>query len=329
MAGATRILITGATGFVGSHTLQALAARGAPLRALVRPTSDVRLARELAVELRTGGLEDPSSLARAIEGADVVLHLAALTRARTPAEFERTNHQGTRALVQAILAANPRPRRLVYLSSLAAVGPSRNGHPVTTADAPRPLTAYGRSKLAGEQACLAAAGRLEVVIMRAPAVYGPRDRDLYTFFRLAARGLLPVPGGPDRPIQLVHARDLAESLARAATVQQAAGVYHVAHPRPYVWVEVARAIAHALGRSARVVRVPPALVRGAAAATELASALAGRATIFDRDKARELLAPGWLCETEAAKRDLGFEAQIALPEGLAETAAWYRAQGWL
>src|SRR5690606_24743334 len=107
------------------------------------------------------------------------------------------------------------------------------------------------------------------------------------------------------------------------------GVYHIADPRPYSWREVEEVVALAVGRRARMVRGTGPLVYVAALASEWSAALEVSATIFNRDKARELLAPGWLCETEAARRDLGFEARIPLPQGLAETAAWYRAAGWL
>jgi len=323
------VLITGATGFVGSQLVEALAARGVPIRALVRRPDRARRLAELGAEQVPGDLGDEAALARAVEGTSVVFHLAAATRARSAREYEEANAAGTRRLMEAVRAARRPPRRVVYLSSLAAAGPSTDGRPVAPGDPPRPLTAYGRSKLAGEEACLAAADAVEVVVLRAPAVYGPRDRDLLAFFRLAARGLVPVPAGPERRIQLLHVADLAEALVSGATSPGAAGIYHVADSRPYAWSEVARLVARAVGREARLVRLPPAAFAAAAAVSEWAAALAGRATIFNRDKARELLAPGWLCETETARRDLGFEARIPLPQGLTETAAWYRAQGWL
>ncbi len=321
-----RVLVTGATGFVGSHLVEALTAGGFAVRALVRATSDVRRLRELGVEQVVGSLEDPASLARAVNGADTVLHLAALVRARGPAEFARANASGTEAVVRA--SAEAGVGRLVYLSSLAAVGPVREGRAVEASDEPRPLTAYGRTKLAGERAVLGER-RLHGVVLRAPAVYGPGDRELFTFFRLAARGVFPLPGGPERSVQLIHVRDLARALVLAGSAREAEGVYHVADPTAYGWPALARAIGVAVGREVRIVRLPPRLVTAAAAGSELAAALVRRATIFDRDKARELLAPGWLCETGAARRELGFETEIPLAEGLGETAAWYRARGWL
>lgn len=325
----TPVLITGATGFVGSHLVEALASRGVRIRALVRETSDVSLLRAHGAELVLGSLEDRGTLERAVDGVEAVFHLAALTYARTEDELVRVNGAGTRALVDAVLAARSRPRRFVYLSSLAAAGPSVDGRPVHAGESPRPLTAYGRAKLEGERACLDAGAEIGAVALRAPAVYGPRDREMLRFFRYAARGILPLPAGPERPVQLVHARDLAEALVRVASGGVATGVYHVAEPRVYTWTEVAGYFGRAVGRRVRPVRVPQAAVRVAAALSEWSAGLRGRATIFNRDKARELLAAGWTCETEALRRDFGFETEITLPDGLMQTAAWYRENGWL
>lgn len=319
------ILITGATGFVGSHLIEALARHGLRARALVRETSDDALLKRYGFERVIGDLTDAGSLRRAVADAGTVLHLAAATRALRPAGFEAVNAEGTRRLVDAMTAGGG-GRRLVYLSSLAAVGP-RGDRPVVPADEPRPLTAYGRSKLEGERAALAAES-LSTAVLRAPAVYGPRDRDLLTFFRLARRGVLPSVGSPDRRLQFVHARDLAEGVL-AAALGQARGVFHIAEARAYTWSEVLDLLSAAVGRNGVRVPVPAVAVRMAAALAEGFARVRGKPGIFDRDKALEVLAPGWLCETEAARRALGFEAKTPLPEGLRETAEWYRAYDWL
>ena len=320
----TDILITGATGFVGAHLVEVLAARGARARALVRETSDVSLLERYGFETVVGDLSDPSSLRRAVSGTRRVFHLAAATRALDAETFHRVNASGTENLVAAIEAEGGH-QRLVYLSSMAAAGPS-NGRPARPGDAPRPLTPYGRSKLAGETAVLEAG--LDAAVIRAPAVYGPGDRDLLVFFRLARLGVLPVVGPADRRVQLIHVTDLAGALVGAAEARGATGVYHVAEPRWYTWGEVLAVMAEAVGRRGIRVPVPGALVRAAAAVTEGVSRVTGRPVIFDRDKARELLAE-WLCNTEKARRELGFEASVPLADGLDETAAWYRENGWL
>lgn len=324
-----RVLLTGATGFVGPHVARAFQADGYTVRALVRsPARAASLERD-GVELEVGDLDDRDAMRRACSGTDVVAHLAALTHARTEAEYERVNEGGTRRLLEAACDVAGGPSRFVYLSSLAAVGPAVDGRPVTASDTPRPLTAYGRSKLGGEAACRAAADRIEIAILRAPAVYGPGDAELFRFFRIASRGLIPVPTGPVRPLQLVHVEDLAAAIVMAARAGGAVGVYHIAEARAYGWAEVGRLVAAAVGAKARTVPVPAWLIRSLAAASETGAGVVGRSTIFNRDKAVEMLAPGWLCETESAKADLNFETRIPLEDGLRNTAQWYREQGWL
>ena len=320
--------MTGATGFVGPHVVAALAPSW-QVRALVRDVARAARIGRTDIDVAAGTLDNPDALRRAMEGVDAVVHLAAATRAGSEAGYVRANAEGTRAVVEAALAATPRPRRLVYLSSMAAAGPSADGRPVAPGDEPRPLTAYGRSKLAGEAVCRSASGELEVVILRAPAVYGPGDRDLLTFFQLARLGVLPVPTGPERPLQLIHVQDLARAVERAVAAGAARGIYHVADARAYPWAHVARLVAAAVGRRGVQVPLPPRLLRAAAAVSETVGRWSGGVGIFNRDKARELLAPGWLCDATTAREELGFETRIPLPEGLVATAAWYRERGWL
>ena len=183
-----KALVTGATGFVGSHLAEALRRRGDEVTALVRSPAKAAALGPLGVRVLPGGLDDPDSLARAAEGQDVVFHVAGLVAARDEAEFLRVNRDGTAGLVAA--AARARVGRFVYVSSMAAGGPADRGRPLTGTEPPNPVTAYGRSKLAGETAVKA--GSLPWVIMRPPTVYGPRDREVLKVFRMARWGVAPV-----------------------------------------------------------------------------------------------------------------------------------------
>lgn len=325
-----RVLITGATGFVGSHLVETLAVpeTGRAVRVLTRASSDVSLLEGLGVERVTGHLGDLAALEKAVADVGVIFHLAALTRARNEREFQAANETGTRLLLEAARASGS-VKRFVYVSSLAAAGPAREGRPVTPDDVPGPLTAYGRSKLAGEKACGDFREAFQVAVLRPPAVYGPRDRDLLVFFQLASRGFLPVPGGPVRSLQMIHVGDLARAIAAAGLAEGATGVYHVAEAQAYAWMEVLESVSRAVGKAGRRIPIPQSLLRMAGGLSGALGRLSRRPPIFDGDKARELLAPGWLCETDGAKRDLGFETAIPLERGLKETAAWYRGRGWL
>lgn len=320
------VLVTGATGFVGSHLVDALRARGDAVRAVVRPTSVTHHLVAAGAEIVRPDLGSAHAIGAAMQGVDVVYHLAAATRARDEREYRRANVDTTAAVMQAA-AAQPGPPRVVVLGSLAAVGPTPDGRPVSEDAPPRPLTAYGRTKLEAERVALAFTN-VPVVVLRAPAVYGPRDRDLFTFFRLAALGIMPTPTGPDRPVQLIHVHDLVRALLAAGESDRTGRVYHVADPSIRPWSEVVALIARAVGRRPVRVPIPRLALRLAAHASEKIARLGSRATIFNRDKVEELLAPGWICSTERAERELGFRTTIALEQGIAATAAWYRAEGW-
>ena len=317
-------LVTGATGFVGSHLVDELRAENRPVRALVRPTSRSRRLREQGADVVVADCTDPVAIAPALEGVDVVFHLAAATRAGDEAEYQRANVDTTAALLAAVAGA-PSPPRVVFLGTLAAVGPSLDGRPVTEDAAPTPLTAYGRTKLAAERLALAAGA----VALRPPAIYGPRDRDLFTFFRMARMGVMPTPAGPDRPVQLIHVRDVVKALTAAAASSTPGRIYHIAEPTIRPWSQVAELIADAVGGHTISLPVPRALLWAAASISESTARVSGRSTIFNRDKVRELLAPAWICTTDRAERELGFKAAIPLEQGIRETAEWYRSKGWL
>jgi nucleoside-diphosphate-sugar epimerase len=321
-----RIALTGATGFVGSHLAEALLAAGHDVACLVRTPSKAADLHSRGARLIEGGLDDGAALGRLLEGADTLHHVAGVVAARTPEEFESVNRAGTFAVARR--ARDLGVRRMVYVSSLAVSGPSAPGRPLEEADRDRPVTPYGRSKQAGEEAVRASG--VAYTIVRPPAVYGPRDRELLRVFQLARRGLAPLLGDGRQELSFVHAADLARALMAAGESEATLGrTYHAAHPETVTQRAFVEAVAHALGRTIRTLRVPAPLVRGALWATGTLARLRGRATMLSPDKADELLAPAWTCSSEALARDAGWRAAIALEQGLAETAAWYRAAGWL
>lgn len=328
-----KVVITGASGFIGSFLCEHLAGHGHLVTALVRKTSNLRWLESLKVSTAIGDICEPASLIPAVSGADVVYHAAGLVRASRRREFMRVNCAGTRNVAQACIEAPRPPRRLVFISSQAAAGPSPTPEGIDEGCPPRPVSAYGQSKLAAER-YLAGLGGLEVVIVRPAAVYGPRDTESLDFFRIPARlRLLPMLGGGRTMLSLIEVRDLVRAIALAGEVPRArGGTYFLANPRPYTIREVLREIADAL--RIRCVALPVSgLVLSAGA--ELSEFLArfGRGR---RDRARlshlkvpELSARYWAVKTDRARRELGFTAATALAEGLQACARWYIENGWL
>jgi nucleoside-diphosphate-sugar epimerase len=321
-----KALVTGATGFVGSHLAEALRSRGDEVTALVRSPSKASALGPLGVRVVPGDLDDPGSLERAAEGQDVVFHVAGLVAARDEETFLRVNRDGTASLAAA--AARARVGRFVYVSSMAAGGPAGKGRPLTGTEPPRPVTAYGRSKLAGEKAVTE--GPLPWVIMRPPTVYGPRDREVLKVFRMARWGLAPVFGDGSQELSAVHGADLAEALVAAGTATGTTGkIYYPCHPEVVTSAAFVRAVGGAMGRRVHLVPVPHPLGRAMLGLTEASARLAGQATILTRDKANEFFQSAWTGDPGPLTRDSGWRAAHDIASGMADTFRWYRSAGWL
>jgi nucleoside-diphosphate-sugar epimerase len=326
----SRALITGAAGFIGSLVVDAVAESGVEAVPLVRPTSDLRWLEPYRKSLRFGDVTDRESLAPAVENVRWILHVAGVVRARSEDAYDRVNAEGTRNLLEAAYRINPGVERVVVVSSLAAAGPSPDGRALDEEEEPRPITAYGRSKLRGERHAREWSDRLPVTVIRPPAVYGPRDRGILTFFRCASRGFLPRFGRGDRSYSLVHGGDLARAVWHAARHPTAAGrTYFVCDPEPYDWDALVSAFAVAVGRTVRSRIVPGWLLRSFASVAEWLPAGRRGRPFLTRDKVRELLAPHWACSPARIGAELGFTCDRGLAEGLSDTARWYRERGWI
>ena len=322
-------LLTGATGFLGLHVARALNDEGWDIRALARREGS---ARELGlgdgtVTIVRGDLSAGSDLSRAAEGCDAVVHLAGLVNARSLEDYREVNARGTSRLVEA--ASRSAPKALfVCVSSQAAAGPSKGGAPVQEGDEPAPVSWYGLTKLEGEEA-LRRRWPGSWIVLRPGPIYGPGDRGLFTYFQLAETGWLPVPAASSR-IQIAHARAVALAIARAASRPDLSGrTGFLCDPEAITLGGLAEAVAGLRRPAARLVRLPGPLVRLAGAAETLRQALTGRTRPFNADKAREILAGDWLCDSGPMRRDLDLPPPVALSEGLRETREWYLKEGWL
>lgn len=310
--------------------MEALLAQGHEVRCLVKDTRRLGWISGLpSVTIAQGGMEEPRSLLEGIRGVDLVYHVAGLTRARAAREFFRVNDEGTRHLVHACLETSRGPRRLVHLSSLAAVGPMPMATACTEDVSPRPVSPYGWSKLQGEAAVLGVRDRLHVTVLRPPVVYGPRDRGVLEVARWVARGLLPMPAGPSRTLSLCYVQDLVTALLTAGKATVPSGeIFHVAGDGAFTWEQVGDAFGEALGVHPTPLRIPVPILLALATGADAWAWLAGRPGYFSRGKLREA-AGHWLCDTGKARRQLGVVPRVGLRKGAAVTVEWYREAGWL
>jgi nucleoside-diphosphate-sugar epimerase len=316
-------LITGATGFVGSHIAEAFVGAGYRVRCGVRATSDTRWISDLPVELVPLDLSRPEDFDGALEGADVLVHAAGITRARREEDYFLVNAEGTRRLAEA--AAGARVRRFVLIGSLAARGPDDLAR-VDGRD--HPESAYGRSKLEAEAYLRALDERIiDTVALRPVAIYGPRDTDFLPLLKMARRGFLVLSG--EGLLQPVYATDVARAALAAARKPVGFGPYPVAEPASYSWQDVTAGLEAALGRRIRVVRLPAAAFELAGRAAERLAKARGSVPIFDERRARDLSVHTWTCDPSGTEKALGWRAEVSLLEGLNLTTRWYRKAGWL
>lgn len=326
-----KVLLTGANGFVGSHILDRLLDRQIPVAILLRPASDRRfIAGQLSrVEVRTGSMDQPGSLDAALDGITHVIHCAGATKALNRDGFFAVNQLGTRNLVAAVNRRAPQIQRFLHISSLAAAGPATRDRPRTERDEPQPVSDYGRSKLAAEREVREGC-RCEWVILRPPAVYGPRDAEFLRLFKAVKAHVLPRFGGGQQPLSLVYVEDLAAAvLAALSHPNSAREVFFVGSPEIVTTAELAQRIATESGGWTLPLPLPAFVLWLACQWAELVSRLTRKANVLSAQKYAELKAPGWVCEVSKLTDELGFKCRTPVHEGVVKSRDWYRAQGWL
>ncbi len=319
--------VTGGTGFIGSHLVEFLLNRDIQVRCLVRDPGQLGWLEGLPIDLVKGDLGSMNALEEGAAGVDAVFHLAGTVAAVSRDAYFKINAEGCRNLAEATLKKNRSVKIFIYVSSIAAVGPSRPGSAVSEDEEPHPVSHYGRSKRDGER-LLAGIEGLPLVIVRPSAVYGPRDSGNLMFFKIGMRGLLPVFNAA-ADISLIYIHDLVRGITSAAEMGRFDAIYNLADERTVTTADLPGIIGRALGVKVRRVSVPVCLVWTAALLFEVKGRLTGRMPIFNLQKVNELTAAGWACSTEKAAGELAFRTEVKIEDGFKEAARWYRERGWL
>jgi nucleoside-diphosphate-sugar epimerase len=334
------VLVTGASGFIGRHLVRRLIELGDRVSCLVRATSCIDELRSAGTQLVTGDVTDWASIGRAlaVSKAGIVFHLAGLTKALRTDDFLRVNAGGVESVAAACADRTDKPV-LVVVSSLAAAGPCAVDRPRVESDLLTPVSNYGRSKLAGEQAAARYAGVVPISIVRPPIVFGPGDRGMLEMFRPIARwGIHAVPGRGERCFSLIHVADLVEGLLLAAEKGErlhrngspGQGIYFMAADDYPTYAELGQAMAIALGKKrVTVVHLPGPLVKLAGLCGDAMTWIRQRPAWVNSDKMTEALAGSWTCSSAKAGTQLDWSPAAALVERLYETAQWYRHVEWL
>lgn len=326
-----KAFVTGATGFLGSHLVDRLLEQGAEVHVLVRKSSNLRWLSGKKVRYHYGDvLGDLKALQKGLKGIDLLFHLAGVIRARQAKTYYEVNAQGTANLLETCLKAAPKVKRIVVVTSLAAHGPNPDDRPASEEDDCHPITDYGKSKRDAELIALRYADRLPLAVVRPPAIYGPRDEQTLTLFRMAKKGLILLPGWEKRVVSLAYVQDVVTGILLAAEKPKAVGeIFYVAEDQNYDWEEAAAIIAKAVGSDPVKIRVPAILVYAVAAVAEAVTWVTGRIFPVNLAYARNFLQRNWALDISKAKKMLGFRPAYSLARGAEETAGWYQKEGWL
>jgi nucleoside-diphosphate-sugar epimerase len=325
-----KALVTGGTGFIGSHLTEALIRKGVQVRCLLRKAGHVKWLEGLPIEFVPGDCIDKTSLEEAVRGVDCVFHLAGATKAIKKETYFDVNGFGTENLIHACLENNSRLQKFIYVSSQAAAGPSTNGSDKKESDPCEPISLYGRSKRMGEESVLAHAHELPALILRPSAVYGPRDRDIFALFKCLSRRIKPGLTGRHQRLSLCYVQDIVQGILLAVETHVKSGeVFFLSDGNAYRMEEIGDILAHTMGITALQIRVPGRMVVGIACFAEYLSKLFGRPSLLNRDKAEEIVQKEWVCDITKARALLGFEPRVPLTEGARLTFEWYKKENWL
>jgi dihydroflavonol-4-reductase len=315
-----RVLVTGATGFIGSHLVDELLWKGYEVTALIRTSSDLRWLRGKGVTCIHGDLLEKRKLP-SLKGFAYIFHLGGATKAQHRRGFYRVNQKGTERLIASARRVRGL-KRFVYLSSQAAAGPSPPERPQTEEDPPTPVSPYGKSKLLGEEAVLNCRDKVPVTVLRPCPTYGPRDTNLFEYFKVISRGHFPMLGKEPISLSFCYVEDLVQALMLSITRDHPSGeVFFISDGEKYALDFFADVVSSALQVKLHKIHIPLWAARFYAAAADGWGIVRGkRAQASERN---------WVCDITKAKKTLGFRPRFRLEAGLKVTLRWYQDKGWL
>lgn len=323
-----KVLITGASGFVGYHLIEEAINNNLEVFAGIRKSSEIGHLKNFDIQYRYPDFQNIESLQEdfAANKYQYVIHAAGLTKARLPAEYEQINAEYTRNIAMAAAAGNV--KKFILIGSLAAVGPLEDiTETITEQTIPHPVTSYGRSKLHAEQ-LLRDIKNLNYTILRPTGVYGPRDRDIFIFFKQLTRGIEPYIGRKSQKFSFIYVADLAQAAIKAL-YNGDGETFNLSDGRFYDRYELGKITKDVLHLAPLKFHLPVSFVRVVAFIAEKYSSLNKKASALNVEKLNELTAVNWNCNIEKARKELGYLPRYDLAAGVAETLNWYKVNNWL
>ncbi len=325
-----KLLITGASGFVGYHLIEEALRQGYEVYAAVRETSTVNHLEHLPIHFTYPDFSNVNALRKELDEKEYayIIHAAGITKARTQKEYDKVNAVYTRNLAQAIVSSGRPSKKLVFLSSLAASGPATLAQPMQEQNKPAPVTPYGKSKLMAEQFLNNTYG-LDFITLKPTAVYGPREKDLFLMFRSISRGLEPYIGYQDQHLSFIYVKDLAKAAVNALQSHRSRKSYLLSDGMVYDKYAMGQVVKQLLQKKTIRLHIPIPMVKATAGLLDAVYAFSSKTPTINREKLPELMAESWACDISKARTELGFDPQYNLNKGLEETILWYKNNNWL
>ncbi len=322
--------VTGGTGFIGSHLVERLLKKNYTVRCLVRNPKNPGYLKNLPVEMYEGDLFSTAVLEQGIEGADYVFHLAGVVAAKRKEDFFRYNRDGTKNIIETAARVNPSLKKFVHISSQTAAGPGKGKEPVNEFTEPKPITSYGKSKLASEQEVLKFQDKIPVTILRVAAVYGPRDSATFDYFKSAYMGLELLIGFHDTYVSLVHVHDIVSGIVLAGESSNSnSQIYFLGSEKFYTWNEIGSVTKTVLKKKLLRIRVPKFFVFVIGGISGFLSTFKSKPSVLNFEKAYDLTQDNWCCDISKAQQQLGYKQEISLENGVQETVQWYLDNKWM
>lgn len=326
-----KVLITGASGFVGYHLIEEALNADLEVYAAIRPSSDQSHLSEFHINYVNLNYSDISALKQELEDKqyDYIIHAAGTTKAKTKADYDLVNATYTRNLAVAALEANINLQKFIFVSSLAALGPLTDlSAEIQDNTPPRPVTNYGASKMLAEQ-YLAELTTLPLLTIRPTAVYGPREKDLFILFNSINKGLEPHIGRFEQQLSFVYVKDLVKVIVQALTVSDTHKAYNISDGKIYNRYALAVYSKKALNRKTFKFHLPVSLVALLASLMDFFYANSKNTPTLNKEKMAELTAINWACSIKNATNELSYVPEYDLEKGVMQTIRWYKLNNWL
>ncbi len=325
-----KVLITGASGFVGFHLIEAALAKGLDVYAAVRKSSDVKHLTSYNIKYTCLDFTNVDSLVKELKdnSYNFIIHAAGTTKAKNQEEYNRVNASYAVNLGIAVAKSGTGVQKMVFVSSLAALGPlNKTDELIIENTVPVPVTAYGKSKLLAEQQLKDI--HLPLIVLRPTAVYGSRDKDIFIILKTFSKGFEPYIGRKEQQLSFVYVKDLALASVNALfTAETANGTYNITDGNCYTRYEMANITKNVLSKKTFKFHLPFAVVKGLAVLMETTYGMFGKTPALNVEKLSELTAINWCCNIEKAKKNLNYQPAYNLQLGLKEALEWYKLNQW-